>query len=56
MENSLMQGHLGEGIGIPYIFYDREYNILIVAGRGDNSIALHSVDKSSQTFLNEVQR
>ena len=55
MEQPLMQGPLIEGSGVPYLFYDREYNILIMAGRGDNTCGVYSFDKSSPTFLNLVQ-
>ena len=50
-----MQGPLNEGSGVPYIFYDREYNILIMAGRGDNTCGIYSFDKSSATFLSLMQ-
>ena len=50
-----MQGPLNEGSGVPYFFYDREYNILIMAGRGDNTCGIYSFDKSTPTLLNPVQ-
>ena len=45
MEEPLMLGPLNEGIGVPFLFYDREYKILTVAGAGDNYITLYSFDK-----------
>ena len=55
MEQPLMLGALNEGSGVPYIFYDREYQIMILAGRGDNTIGVYHFDKSSPTVLNLVQ-
>ena len=46
---------LKEGSGVPFIFYDKEYQILTMAGRGDNTVSIFHFDKSSPTFLNEVQ-
>ena len=40
---------------MPYIFYDREYQILFMAGRGDNTIGVYSFDKASPTVLSLVQ-
>ena len=48
-------GSLNEGAGVSYIFYDREYSILLVAGRGDNVLGIYHFDKSSANFLKEVQ-
>ena len=50
-----MQGPLNKGTGIPYFFYDREYKMLILAGRGDSTATIYSFDKSSQTYLNHVR-
>ena len=55
MEQPLMQGPLNEGSGVPYIYYDREYNILLMAGRGDNTAGIYGFDKSSPTVLNLIQ-
>ena len=55
MEEPLLMGALNEGSGVPYIFYDKEYNILLLAGRGDNTIGVYHWDKSSPTMLNLVQ-
>ena len=54
MEQPLMQGPLNEGSGVPYIFYDREYGIMIMAGRGDNTAGVYHFDKASPTLLNLV--
>ena len=56
MESPLIQGPLNEGTGIPYFFYDREYKMLILAGRGDNTATIYSFDKSSETYLNHVRK
>jgi len=55
MEQPLVTGALNEGSGVPYIFFDREYKILILAGRGDNTAGVYHFDKSSPTILNLVQ-
>jgi len=55
MEEPLLMGALNEGSGVPYIYYDKEYNILLLAGRGDNTIGVYHWDKSSPTMLNLVQ-
>ena len=54
MEQPLIMGPLNEGSGVPYIFYDKEYKILILAGRGDNTAGIYHFDKSSPTVLNLV--
>jgi hypothetical protein len=46
---------LNEGSGVPYIFYDKEYQILTLAGRGDNTMGIYHFDKSSPTLLNLLQ-
>lgn len=48
-------GALNEGSGVPYIHYDREYSILILAGRGDNTAGVYHFDKSTPTMLNLIQ-
>jgi glutathione S-transferase len=55
MEQPLLMGPLNEGSGVPYIFYDRAYNILTLAGRGDNTMGIYHFDKSSPTMLNLIQ-
>ena len=55
MDQPLILGPLNEGSGVPYIFYDREYNILFQAGRGDNTVGVYHFDKNSPTVLNLVQ-
>ena len=55
MEQPLILGPLNEGSGVPYIFFDREYKILFMAGRGDNTIGIYHFDKESPTVLNLVQ-
>ena len=55
MEQPLILGPLNEGSGVPYIFYDREYSIMFMAGRGDNTIGVYHFDKNSPTVLNLVQ-
>lgn len=52
MEQPLLLGPLTEGSGIPFIYFDREYSIMTMAGRGDNFISIYHLDKSSPTFLN----
>ena len=48
-------GALNEGSGVPYIFYDRSYKILLLSGRGDNTTGVYHFDKSSPTMLNLLQ-
>ena len=55
MEQPLILGPLNEGSGVPYIFYDREYSIMFMAGRGDNTIGVYHFDKNSPTVLNLIQ-
>ena len=55
MEQSLMLGPLNEGSGVPYFFFDREYQIMVLAGRGDNTAGVYSFDRASPTMLNLVQ-
>lgn len=52
MEQPLIMGALNEGSGVPYIHFDPEYKILVLAGRGDNTIGVYHFDKSSPTVLN----
>ena len=52
LEQPLALGPLSEGSGGPYIYYDRSYGIMIMAGRGDNVIGIYHFDKASPTFLN----
>jgi len=54
MEQPLMMGPLNEGSGVPYFHFDREYKIMILAGRGDNTAGVYHFDKSSPTFLNLI--
>ena len=55
MEQPLVLGALNEGSGVPYMHFDREYNIMILAGRGDNTAGVYHFDKSSPTILNLIQ-
>ena len=41
MEQPLILGPLNEGSGVPYFFFDREYQIMILAGRGDNTAGVY---------------
>ena len=52
MEQPLMLGPLNEGSGVPYFFYDREYETMILAGRGDNTAGVYHFDKASPQILN----
>lgn len=54
MEQPMMMGPLNEGSGVPYIFFDREYKILVLAGRGDNTAGIYHFDKSSPALLNLI--
>lgn len=55
LEQPLIMGPLNEGCGVSYIHYDREYRIMFLAGRGDNTIGVYHFDKASPQVLNLVQ-
>ena len=55
LEQPLVLGPLNDGSGVPYFFYDREYSMFIMAGRGDNTTSIYNFDRSSPTILNLVQ-
>ena len=44
-------GPLIEGSGVPYFYYDREYQTMILAGRGDNAAGVYVVDKANPQIL-----
>ena len=53
LEQPLMKGPLFGSTGVPYFFYDQQYKQMFLHGRGDNSLAIYSYDKSSpQSILN----
>ena len=52
MEQPLLLGPLNEGSGVPYFHFDREFNIMLLHARGDNTIPIYHFDKSSPTMLN----
>jgi hypothetical protein len=54
MEQPLILGPLSEGSGIPFFYYDREYNIMLVAGRGDNVISYFHLDRATQQILTPI--
>jgi coronin-1B/1C/6 len=37
-QGPLASGPLGEGSGIPHVYFDREHKLMYNAGRGDGSI------------------
>lgn len=51
-----MQGPMHEGSAVPYIFYDPEYRVMILAGRGDNTATVYLFDKASPAILTPVQQ
>ena len=55
LEQPLMQGPLHEGSGVPYFFFDQEYRVLLLAGRGDNTAGVYLFDKASPAILTQVQ-
>lgn len=55
MEQPLVLGPLNDGSGVPYFYYDSEYKVMILVGRGDNVANIYSFDKSSPTVLNLLQ-
>ena len=54
MEQPLVMGPLNEGSGVSFIFYDKEYKIMFLAGRGDNTIGVYKFDKSSPNVLEQI--
>jgi len=55
LEQPLVLGPLNEGSGVPYFFYDREYRVMILVGRGDNVSNIYHFDRTSPTILNLLQ-
>jgi len=51
MEQPLLMGALNEGSGVPYFYYDKDYKVMILAGRGDNTAGIYAFNKSSPTML-----
>jgi WD40 repeat protein len=47
MEQPLMLGALPEGSGVSFFHFDREYNIGIMMGRGDNTCPVLSFNRAS---------
>lgn len=56
MEQPLLLGALNDGSAVPYFYYDRQYNIMILQGRGDNVSMVSHFDKSSPTMLNPLYK
>lgn len=55
LEQPLVLGPLNDGSGVPYFFYDREYSVMILVGRGDNVANIYSFDKTSPTVISLLQ-
>ena len=51
LEQPLLMGPLGEGSGVPFFHFDREFKAFILCGRGDGSCSSYLFDKSQPQML-----
>ena len=51
LEQPLLQGPLGEGSGVPFFHFDREFKAFILCGRGDGVASTYIFDKSQPQML-----
>ena len=42
---------MNEGSGVSYFHFDREYGIMLLVGRGDNSVYTYHFDKSTTAIM-----
>ncbi|MCP4665082.1 MAG: hypothetical protein GY849_01850 [Deltaproteobacteria bacterium] len=54
MEQPLQLGSLHEGSGVTYFHFDREYNMAIMTGRGDNVCPVMAFNKAAPQILSTV--
>lgn len=53
-EQPLGMGPLNDFSGVAYFHFDREYQMFILNGRGDNTFSVYNFNKSSERFLDHL--
>jgi len=47
---------LGTGLGVPHIYFDKQHNLLFVAGRGEMNVDVYGYDRNSDLPLGYIEQ